>query len=123
MSTDIGTVAASTGPGLTNGQGKPLPSYRADSVVGTTRKPTAVSLERRSSVDDRVDWYAVTTNGGLVMRSYSLAKKPAFFGSATDELFFEAQSNSAEIIPLFDDQLDAELDAILNALDERSETR
>ena len=48
------------------------------------------------------------------MESYTLAKKPAFFPSITAELFFEAEANSTDATALFDSEVDAELDAILN---------
>ncbi|WP_170837772.1 hypothetical protein [Streptomyces sp. TP-A0874] len=49
------------------------------------------------------------------MESYTLAKKPAFFPSVALEVFFEAEANSAETTALFDNEIDAELDAILNS--------
>lgn len=61
---------------------------------------------------------AVPERLGFNMESYSLAKKPAFFPSVSAELFFEAEANSAGVNALFDTELDAELDAILNATED-----
>ncbi|MFE8910943.1 hypothetical protein [Streptomyces globisporus] len=52
------------------------------------------------------------------MESYSLNKRPAFFPSVAAELFFEADANSAGMSALFDTEIDAELDAILNATEQ-----
>ncbi|MEW1614897.1 MULTISPECIES: hypothetical protein [unclassified Streptomyces] len=52
------------------------------------------------------------------MESYSLNKRPAFFPSVAAELFFEADANSTGMGALFDTEIDAELDAILNATEQ-----
>ncbi|MFE0421351.1 hypothetical protein [Streptomyces sp. NPDC058953] len=49
------------------------------------------------------------------MESYSLAKRPAFFPAVSAELFFEAEASTLGAGALFDSEVDAELDAILNA--------
>ncbi|WP_326821663.1 hypothetical protein OHA77_05965 [Streptosporangium sp. NBC_01639] len=49
------------------------------------------------------------------MENFLFEKKPAFFPSATAELFFESE-NEGVAPGIFDAELDAELDDILNAV-------
>ncbi|MBM7771679.1 hypothetical protein JOD54_001883 [Actinokineospora baliensis] len=49
------------------------------------------------------------------MSNYSLAKKTAFFPAVTAEVFFEAEASGTGAGVLFSSEIDAELDAILNA--------